>query len=79
MANNRLQESDLHQPAEPMIRQLCALYGMKAHFKAKIGAGMPDTGLPAALPSGLVILRPRARPDHHAGLPHACTAVTADP
>src|SRR4051794_20635534 len=54
----------------------CALYGMMAAFRARIGAGV--TGLPAVLPPGLAILRPVPAPDHHSGLPHACTPVTPD-
>jgi hypothetical protein len=48
-------------------------------FKAKIDAGVPDFGVPAARPSGPVSLRPMPASDHHSGLPHAYTAVTADP
>jgi hypothetical protein len=46
---------------------------------AKNGAGIPDPGLLAALPSGPVILRFVPAPDDDSGLPNTCTPVTADP
>jgi hypothetical protein len=52
---------------------------VRFHFKPIIGAGIPGSALPAALPSVLVILQPVPAPDHHPGLPHACTPLTADP
>jgi len=39
---------------------LCALYGMTAAFRGIIGAGIPDTRLPATLPPVLAIV-PRRR------------------
>jgi hypothetical protein len=40
------------------------------------GAGTADRGRPPARPGDSTA---RARPDHHSGLPRACTVVTFDP
>src|SRR5262249_4463068 len=44
------------------VPALCPPRKGRAAFKAKIGAGMPDSVRLAALPSGLVILRPVPAP-----------------
>src|SRR5262249_39825560 len=49
------------EPSPAALDRLC-LDGLMAAFKAKIGAGIPDSGQQAALPSRLVILRPVPAP-----------------